>query len=131
MIKDTSLAAVITFLEMFLSALRIVSVTYEQLILYVETALIYLMFSTVLSQLQVRLEKYYQRHIVQYNNDCTSLLIFLLMKIYSRKMALSCLKIPAIPLLCDSRRCVAKLGAVIVERKGITGAFFIASESGD
>ncbi|WP_409160293.1 amino acid ABC transporter permease [Pectobacterium sp. B2J-2] len=63
LIKDTSLAAVITVPEMFLSAQRIVSVTYEPLILYVEAALIYLMFSTVLSQLQVKLEKYYQRHI--------------------------------------------------------------------
>ena len=63
LIKDTSLAAVITVPEMFLAAQRIVSVTYEPLILYVEAALIYLLFSTVLSQLQVRLEKYYQRHI--------------------------------------------------------------------
>lgn len=63
LIKDTSLAAVITVPEMFLAAQRIVSVTYEPLILYVEAALIYLLFSTVLSHLQTRLEKYYQRHI--------------------------------------------------------------------
>lgn len=64
LIKDTSLAAVITVPEMFLAAQRIVSVTYEPLILYIEAALIYLLFSTVLSQLQSRLEKYYQRHIL-------------------------------------------------------------------
>ncbi|MEI7376813.1 amino acid ABC transporter permease [Dickeya chrysanthemi] len=64
LVKDTSLAAVITVPEMFLAAQRIVSVTYEPLILYIEAALIYLMFSTVLSKLQARLEKYYQRHTV-------------------------------------------------------------------
>lgn len=64
LVKDTSLAAVITVPEMFLAAQRIVSVTYEPLILYIEAALIYLMFSTVLSKLQTRLEKYYQRHVV-------------------------------------------------------------------
>ncbi|MCL6407635.1 amino acid ABC transporter permease [Dickeya dadantii] len=64
LVKDTSLAAVITVPEMFLAAQRIVSVTYEPLILYIEAALIYLLFSTVLSKLQTRLEKYYQRHIV-------------------------------------------------------------------
>ncbi|RNM02128.1 amino acid ABC transporter permease [Dickeya undicola] len=64
LVKDTSLAAVITVPEMFLAAQRIVSVTYEPLILYVEAALIYLLFSTVLSKLQARLEKYYQRHTV-------------------------------------------------------------------
>ncbi|ATO31173.1 Cystine ABC transporter, permease protein [Dickeya dianthicola RNS04.9] len=64
LVKDTSLAAVITVPEMFLAAQRIVSVTYEPLILYIEAALIYLLFSTVLSKLQTRLEKYYQRHTV-------------------------------------------------------------------
>lgn len=63
LIKDTSLAAVITVPEMFLAAQRIVSVTYEPLTLYVEAALIYLLFSTVLSKLQTRFETYYQRHI--------------------------------------------------------------------
>ncbi|MGM3172804.1 amino acid ABC transporter permease [Dickeya lacustris] len=64
LVKDTSLAAVITVPEMFLAAQRIVSVTYEPLILYIEAALIYLLFSTVLSKLQTWLEAYYQRHIV-------------------------------------------------------------------
>ncbi|MBW7983206.1 amino acid ABC transporter permease [Enterobacillus tribolii] len=62
LIKDTSLAAVITVPEMFLAAQRIVSVTYEPLVLYVEAALIYLLFSTVLSKLQTRLEVYYRRY---------------------------------------------------------------------
>ncbi len=42
--------------ELFQSAQRIVAVTYEPLILYVEAALIYLAMSSVLSALQVRLE---------------------------------------------------------------------------
>ncbi|WP_413735110.1 amino acid ABC transporter permease [Sodalis sp. RH21] len=62
LIKDTSLAAVITVPEMFLAAQRIVSVTYEPLILYIEAAVIYLMFSTVLSKLQVKLETYFRRY---------------------------------------------------------------------
>jgi len=62
LIKDTSLDAVITVPEMFLAAQRIVSVTYEPLILYIEAAFIYLMFSTVLSKLQVRLESYFRRY---------------------------------------------------------------------
>ncbi len=62
LIKDTSLAAVITVPEMFLAAQRIVSVTYEPLILYIEAAFIYLMFSTVLSKMQTRLETYFRRY---------------------------------------------------------------------
>ena len=56
LVKDTSLAAAITVPELFQSAQRIVAVTYEPLILYVEAALIYLAMSSVLSALQVRLE---------------------------------------------------------------------------
>ncbi|HEV2506427.1 MAG TPA: ABC transporter permease subunit [Mesorhizobium sp.] len=56
LVKDTSLAAAITLPELFQSAQRIVAVTYEPLILYVEAALIYLAMSSVLSALQVRLE---------------------------------------------------------------------------
>ncbi|MFM5043394.1 amino acid ABC transporter permease [Aeromonas caviae] len=56
LVKDTSLAAV-TVPELFQAAQRLASVTYEPLILYIETALIYLMFSSVLSTLQDRLEQ--------------------------------------------------------------------------
>ena len=56
LVKDTSLAAV-TVPELFQAAPRLASVTYEPLILYVETALIYLLFSSVLSTLQDRLER--------------------------------------------------------------------------
>lgn len=56
LVKDTSLAAAITVPELFQAAQRIVAVTYEPLVLYVEAALIYLALSSVLSQLQVYLE---------------------------------------------------------------------------
>jgi cystine transport system permease protein len=52
MVKDTSLAANITVMEMFMATQRIVARTYEPLALYMEVALIYLMFSTVLTWLQ-------------------------------------------------------------------------------
>ena len=62
LVKDTSLAAAVTVPELFQSAQRIVAVTYEPLILYVEAALIYLAMSSVLSSLQVRLEAYLNRY---------------------------------------------------------------------
>ena len=62
LVKDTSLAAAITVPEMFQTAQRIVAVTYEPLILYVEAALIYLAISSILSALQARLEHRLGRH---------------------------------------------------------------------
>ena len=62
LIKDTSLAAALTVPEMFQAAQRIAAVTYEPLILYCETALIYLLFSSVLSGAQTRLELLAGRH---------------------------------------------------------------------
>ena len=52
MVKDTSLAANITVTEMFMATQRIVARTYEPLALYAEVALVYLLFSTVLTKLQ-------------------------------------------------------------------------------
>lgn len=52
MVKDTSLAANITVMEMFMVTQRIVARTYEPLALYIEVGLIYLLFSTVLTKLQ-------------------------------------------------------------------------------
>ncbi|GLC31829.1 amino acid ABC transporter permease [Clostridium omnivorum] len=56
LIKDTSLAASITLTEMFQVAQRVTATTYEPLLLYVEVAIIYLMFCTVLSAVQSRVE---------------------------------------------------------------------------
>ena len=63
LVKDTSLAAVLTVPELFQAAQRIAAVTYEPLILYCEAALIYLLLSTALSELQVRLEVRAERHV--------------------------------------------------------------------
>ena len=52
MVKDTSLAANITVMEMFMATQRIVARTYEPLALYLEVALVYLLFSTALTALQ-------------------------------------------------------------------------------
>ncbi len=52
MVKDTSLAANITVVEMFMATQRIVARTYEPLALYIEVGLIYLLFCTVLTKLQ-------------------------------------------------------------------------------
>ncbi len=57
MLKDTSLAAEITVADMFMSAQKIVGRTYEPLWLYSEVALIYLVFSTILTLIQRRWEK--------------------------------------------------------------------------
>ncbi|MDT6941524.1 amino acid ABC transporter permease [Brucella pseudogrignonensis] len=62
LVKDTSLAAAITVPELFQSAQRIVATTYEPLVLYIEAALIYLLLSTILSNLQGRLEKRFRRY---------------------------------------------------------------------
>ncbi|KHJ55348.1 cysteine ABC transporter permease [Aureimonas altamirensis] len=62
LVKDTSLAAAITVPELFQQAQRIVAVTYEPLILYVQAALIYLLLSSVLSSLQTRMEKRLNRY---------------------------------------------------------------------
>lgn len=62
LVKDTSLAAAITVPELFQAAQRIVSTSYEPLILYIEAALIYLALSSVLSSLQVRLERRFARY---------------------------------------------------------------------
>ena len=57
MVKDTSLASNITVTEMFFTTRTIVTTTYEPLLLYLEVAMIYLIFSTVLSKLQTVVEK--------------------------------------------------------------------------
>ncbi len=57
MLKETSMAATITVMEMFRQAQVINGRVYESLGLYVEVALIYLMFCTFLTFLQHRGEK--------------------------------------------------------------------------
>lgn len=65
LVKDTSLAASITVAEMFQIAQRITATTYEPLLLYSEAALIYLIFSTVLTVIQSRIEKLLERYVAK------------------------------------------------------------------
>jgi cystine transport system permease protein len=62
LVKDTSLASVVTVTEMFAKAQEITAVYYEPMVLYCEVAVIYLLFSSVLSNLQRRLEKRFDRY---------------------------------------------------------------------
>lgn len=64
LVKDTSLAAVITVPEIFQAAQRIAAVTYEPLILYIEAALLYLVLCSFLSAAQTRLERRFGQHAV-------------------------------------------------------------------
>ncbi|MCR5374307.1 MAG: amino acid ABC transporter permease [Lachnospiraceae bacterium] len=57
LVKDTSLAANITVVEMFMATQRIVARTYEPLLLYIEVALIYLIFCTILTKVQTVWER--------------------------------------------------------------------------
>ena len=57
MLKETSMAATITVMELFRQAQVINGRVYEPLALYIEAALIYLIFCTILTWLQHRGEK--------------------------------------------------------------------------
>ena len=57
MVKDTSLASSITGLELFTRTKQIAGQSYNYLPLYIEVALVYLLFCTVLTYLQKRGEK--------------------------------------------------------------------------
>lgn len=65
LVKDTSLAATITVMEMFRVAQQITATVYEPLVLYMEAAFIYLIFSTVLSWLQHAIEKRLERYVAR------------------------------------------------------------------
>lgn len=67
LVKDTSLAANITITEMFMATQRIVAVTYEPLALYIEVAVVYLIFSTALTYLQKYVESKLNVHAVEAN----------------------------------------------------------------
>jgi L-cystine transport system permease protein len=63
LLKDTSLAAAITVTEMFQISQQITARTYEPLLLYCEVAIIYLIFSSILSLLQNHTELKFAKHI--------------------------------------------------------------------
>jgi len=56
LVKDTSLAAAVTFSDLFQVAQQITARTYEPLWLYMEAAFIYLIFCSVLTMIQSKLE---------------------------------------------------------------------------
>lgn len=62
-LKDTSLAASITMVDMFMVAQRIAARTFDPLTLYVLAALFYLIVCTFLTFLQARLEKRFSRYM--------------------------------------------------------------------
>lgn len=57
LVKDTSLAANITVVEMFLAGQRIAADSLEVMAIYCEVAFVYLLFCTVLTKLQTYCEK--------------------------------------------------------------------------
>ncbi len=57
LVKDTSLAASITVVELFTKTQQIAARTYEPLALYLEAAVIYLIFCSILTVLQSYIEK--------------------------------------------------------------------------
>ena len=63
LVKDTSLAASITMVDMFMVAQRIAARAFEPLLLYVLAALIYLAVCTALTWLQAKLEKSVSRYV--------------------------------------------------------------------
>ena len=65
LVKDTSLAATITFAEMFQIAQRITAATYEPLVLYCEVAFIYLLFCSILCIIQQTTEKKLERYVAR------------------------------------------------------------------
>ena len=62
-LKDTSLAASITMVDMFMVAQRIAARTFDPFTLYVLAALYYLVVCTILTFLQARLEKRFSRYV--------------------------------------------------------------------
>ena len=64
LLKDTSLVSSITVAEILMTAKSIIAVKFQPLLLYCEAALVYLIFSTVLTQLQGMLEKKLGKHLV-------------------------------------------------------------------
>ncbi|MEA4988962.1 MAG: amino acid ABC transporter permease [Anaerovorax sp.] len=65
LLKDTSLVATLTVAEIFQTGQQITAITYEPLLLYLEVAFVYLIFSTGLTYLQEFTEKKLGKHLVE------------------------------------------------------------------
>ena len=64
LLKDTSLVSTITVAEIMMTAKSIIAIKFQPLLFYCEAAVVYLIFSTVLTQLQSMLEKKLGKHLV-------------------------------------------------------------------
>lgn len=67
LLKDTSLTSVLTVQEIFMIAKQISAIEYKPLVLYIEAAFVYLIFSTVLTFVQNKMEKRLGKHLVEEN----------------------------------------------------------------
>ncbi|MBB1080437.1 amino acid ABC transporter permease [Limosilactobacillus sp. STM2_1] len=63
LVKDTSLAASITIMEMFAVSQQIAAENYQPLLMYSLVAMVYAAFTTVLSYLQTYLERVVNQHV--------------------------------------------------------------------
>lgn len=63
LVKDTSLAASITIMEMFAVSQQIAAENYQPLLMYTLVAMVYAVFTTVLSYLQGYLERLFDRQV--------------------------------------------------------------------
>lgn len=63
LVKDTSLAASITIMEMFAVSQQIAAENYQPLLMYTLVAMVYAVFTTVLSYLQGYLERHFDRQV--------------------------------------------------------------------
>jgi polar amino acid transport system permease protein len=62
MLKNTSLLSTITVVELTLYSQTIIATTFRSFEFYIATALIYLVMTTILSQVALRLERHYSRY---------------------------------------------------------------------
>ncbi|MCI6019166.1 MAG: amino acid ABC transporter permease [Clostridiales bacterium] len=65
LLKDTSLTSVLTVQEIFMIAKQISAIKYKPLVLYIEAAFVYLLFSTFLTWAQHKVEKKLGKHLVE------------------------------------------------------------------
>lgn len=65
LLKDTSLTSVLTVQEIFMIAKQISAIKYKPLVLYIEAAFVYLIFSTFLTWAQHKVEKKLGKHLVE------------------------------------------------------------------
>lgn len=63
LIKQTSLASTVTIMDLMLTADRYVSRYYETMLIYLEVAVIYLLFTSILTWLQGKVEKRFSTYV--------------------------------------------------------------------